>query len=1449
MISAGIGQDDWRALFGGALGDLLPHLTLEKVRVNQRATQVLVCFLSDTLVGEKDFLAMKGAISQAFPAAKVSLRVACPALADDFAAHTDRYAAFLSDCVRRHCPIAQPWLDQAVWRVEGKELLLEAPTDTCRRYFEDGETLERVRRVLREVFRLELPVRVTLAEDHASQMEAMMQARRREEEAIEASFAQQPQTAPDKNGAQKKGPILGRAIAGPPVDIGELTEESGRVIVRGEVIAAETRQIKGGDRVLLIFALTDYTGTIQCKAFLRYKNAYRKGEAQAQTQEPTEQERRAVQAVIDAVKAGACLCVRGDCRYDTFAKGINLMVGDISAAEKPQRRDEAPSKRVELHMHTQMSSMDGVSSAKALIAQAAAWGHPAVAVTDHGVLQAFPDAFAAAAEHHIKLIPGLEAYLVDEGTLVDHPTDRDLRQPIVVLDFETTGLSARKDRIIEVGAVRLIDGQVTEEFSIMVNPGVSIPPRITQITGITDIMVQDARAAAQVLPELLAFIGDAPIAAHNAAFDASFLREECRRAGAHCAPAVIDTLEFARRLYPQMKSHRLAALCKHLGITNKNAHRAVHDARATALALTHMLNAARDRGARTLSDLSATMSWGAIGEARHAILLATSQQGMVNLNRLVSEAHLRYFRKRPHIPRSLLQAHREGILVGSACEAGEVFRAVLNGEPAETLLRVAKFYDYLEIQPTANNAFLVREGQVADEEGLRALNRRIADLADELGIPVVATGDVHFLQPQDAAFRAVLMAGQGYRDADEQPPLYLRTTEEMLAEFAYLGPHRCRAAVVDNPQAIAEKVGELCLFPKHPEGRDTFQPYWPDAADNIRMTATDTARARYGDVLPPVVEARLKKELDAIIGYGFATLYNIAEKLVKKSMADGYLVGSRGSVGSSFVATMCGITEVNPLPPHYRCPNCRHSVFDVDAVRYKVGVDLPPMDCPCCGTAMEREGCDIPFEVFLGFKGDKVPDIDLNFSGVYQPKAHKYVEELFGADYCFRAGTISALKDKTAYGYVSKYCEERGLGPTEAEKNRLAQGCVGVKRTTGQHPGGIVVLPKDYEIYQFTAVQHPADDPDSGIVTTHYDFRSMHDVLVKLDILGHDDPTMLRLLEDMTGVSPLSLPLTDAGVLSLFSSPDALGVDAQTLRCGSGTLGIPEFGTRFVRQMLEDTQPTTMEELIRISGLSHGTDVWLGNAQEIIRQGLAPLSQCICTRDDIMNALIVYGLEPKAAFDIMENVRKGKGLREEMQRDMRAHGVPDWFIDSCQKIKYMFPRGHAVAYVTMALRVAWYKLYRPDAYYAAYFSARGVGFDARVMLGDVPALRAKLETYEAQGKQVSAKDADQVTMLELAVEMNLRGIRFVPVDLYKSDEAAFRSLRPGALLPPLTALPGLGESVAQSIVSARQASPFLSAEDIKARTKASAANIDMLRELGCLKDIPDTSQVSLFSML
>ena len=1463
----------------------LPHL-----RGQLRAPHVVyvraqgkayITFESMVLVEEASFLKMERILRDVFPRCPLALRVVSPGLGEDFLRNIAAYKAVLTDFLKRNYPASVSWMDQMDWRVQGDRVTLTFPDTFSMEYMARQNVQQRLAQAVRDIFAVDVKVELTVAGDQEKRLEALraerdaqslraysvkeLQERYGEEAAAEEKSAKPRRPSAPKepreaqSGKKNAGlfpqmtdhvigrPIIGRSIADRPVEMRELAADSGLVVVQGDIFKLETKELKGGEMLLLTFAVTDYTSSILCKVFMRYRKGQfgrRQSDSDAPPPPITEEERKAVNDRVSQIKLGMNVKLRGECMFDNFAHELSISVRDLVPMEKIEREDTAEEKRVELHMHTNMSTMDGLSEPADLIGRAVKWGHPAVAITDHGVLQSFPAAFKAA-KGKIKLIPGCEGYLIDESDIVENATERPLEDAVVVLDFESTGLNTHTAHVIEIGAVRLVAGTVTDSLSLLVNPGEPLKAKITELTGINDNMLADAETAQTAIPKLMEFIGECPIAAHNASFDASLLKTELRRLDMTWNGTVLDTLTLARKLYPEMKSFKLGSLCKHLGVSLKNAHRAVHDATATALCLARMMKDCAERGITTMKALNDELKGGAIGESWHIILLAKSQEGLVNLNRLVSIGHLDYFRRRPHMPRAMIQRYREGLIVGSACEAGELFRAVVAGESREKLRHIARFYDYLEIQPVGNNAFMVRNGEVADEEALRELNRTIVALGEELGIPVVATGDVHFLDPHHAINRAIIQAGMGYEDADLQPPLYFKTTDEMLEEFAYLGKDKCREVVIDNPRRIADQVADLRLFPKHPTGADTFQPVWEDAADNIQQMTWSTAREMYGDPLPDIVVKRLEKELRSIVGYGYCTLYNIAQKLVSKSEEDGYLVGSRGSVGSSLVARMCGITEVNALPPHYRCTHCRKGFFDVDKARYKVGVDLPDRDCPDCGNKLTKDGFDIPFEVFLGFEGDKVPDIDLNFSGEYQNKAHHYVEELFGHDHVFRAGTITGLADKTAYGYVSRYLEERGIQAGNTEKERLAAGCVGVKKTTGQHPGGMVVVPKEYEIYQFTAVQHPADDLNSDFTTTHFDFNSMHDILVKLDCLGHDDPTVLHYLKELTGIDYKDVPLDDTAVRSLFHSPQALGVTRDEIDCTTGTFGIPEFGTAFVRGMLDDTHPSTMEELLRISGLSHGTDVWLGNAQDLIVSGTAKLSECVCCRDDIMNYLIDQGVAPKMAFTTMESVRKGKGLKSEMEQAMIEQHVPAWFMDSCKKIKYMFPKGHAVAYVTMALRVAWFKVHFPQAYYAAYFTIRGDGFDAMTMLIDPDAIRQRLHEIRDGETKASAKEQQQATCLELVLEMRMRGIRFLPVDLYKSDVSRFL-IEDGNLRCPFTSLAGLGESAALPIVEARRSGPFLSVEDLKERGRVGAGVIELLRQHGSLMGMSESSQISMF---
>ncbi len=1485
--------EDLMARIAREIPELAGRLSAPRVTYVKSLKKTYISFESSVLAEERQFLKLESILRELFPGHPLAVRVTSPGLKAAFLEDPAPYRQVLDDFLRRNYPMARGWIGQIGWRIEKNQLgaagsagengedgllTLVFPDEISLRVMGRNNVGPRLATAIREIFAARVRVELTVEGTREERLRRMMEQRREaaltvtteemaehygtggpaKEEAAgtaEKPAAEKKPRKPAEKKEKKNGPaansdapavgrpIVGRSIADRPVEIRELNAESGLVVVQGEIFKLEQKELKGGEMVLVTFCVTDYTSSILCKAFFRYRPRFARKE-----EEPapiTDEERRAVAEKTERIRKGMCVKVRGECLYDNYARELSISVRDLVETEKEEREDTAEEKRVELHMHTNMSTMDALTSAEDLIARAVKWGHPAVAITDHGVLQSFPAAFHAA-KGKIRLIPGCEGYLVDERPIVEDADDRPYDGPVVVLDFESTGLNTGKARIIEIGAVKLEDGVVTDSFEQLVDPGEQLGPKITEITGITDAMLQGQPRAEEALPKLLAFIGDAPIAAHNAHFDASLLKAELKRQGLSFRGPVMDTLAYARKLYPELKSFRLQALCRHLGVSLKNAHRAVHDATATAQCLRRMFEETRERLPETVTQrgLNEALTGGAIGESWHIILLAKNRTGLVNLNRLVSISHLDYFKRVPHMPRHEIMKHREGLILGSACEAGELYRAVLAREDHEKLKEIASFYDYLEIQPVGNNAFLVREGQVASEDELRELNRVIVGLGEELGLPVVATGDVHFLDPKDAIGRAIIQAGMKYSDADLQPPLYFKTTDEMLEEFAYLGPEKAREVVIDNPRKIAEQVEEIRLFPKHPKGEDTFQPFWEDAEDTIQRMTWDTAEEMYGSPLPEIVEARLKKELKSIVGYGYCTLYSIAQKLVSRSLEDGYLVGSRGSVGSSLVARMCGITEVNALPPHYRCTGCHKGFFDVDKSRYHVGVDLPDKACPDCGRPLTKDGFDIPFEVFLGFEGDKVPDIDLNFSGEYQNRAHHYVEELFGHDHVFRAGTISGLADKTAYGYVKNYLEERGIQAGNTEKERLSLTCTGVKRTTGQHPGGMVVVPLEYEIYDFTAVQHPADDLESDFTTTHFDFNSMHDILVKLDCLGHDDPTMMHELEKLTGINFRDVPLDDPGVRSLFTSPEALGVKSEDILCNTGTYGVPEFGTGFVRGMLEETRPQTMEELLRISGLSHGTDVWLGNAQEIISSGTATLSECVCCRDDIMNYLIDKGVKPKLAFTTMESVRKGRGLKPEMEQAMVEKQVPDWFMDSCKKIKYMFPKGHAVAYVTMSLRVAWFKLHEPLAYYCAYFTVRGDGFDATTMILPPDDSRKKIREIRAMD-QPTARDKDIATCLELVLEMNMRGIRFLPVDLYRSDVSRFL-IEDGNIRCPFISLPGLGESAAVPIAEARKGGAFLSVEDLQRRGKAGAAVIETLRAHGALQGLSETNQISMF---
>lgn len=1234
--------------------------------------------------------------------------------------------------------------------------------------------------------------------------------------------------------AVSRGILFGKEFTGTPVKIVDTKIPGESVIVEGNIFNIEPREIKG-EKYIVSFDITDKSDSTTVKFFVK----------------------RSVfdNELKDKIKKDAYLRVQGEVQFDKYAKEINIMAKAIMTAQAPPpRMDTAEEKRVELHLHTQMSSMDGVTPVKTYIKRAIDWGHKAIAITDHGVVQAFPDAMNAADKSDLKVIYGVEAYLIDDlGNAVFSPRGQNLDDTYVVFDIETTGLSKEKEMITEIGAVKVADGKIIDRFSTFVNPQRPISAEITKLTGITDDMVKDVPTIENVLPEFLKFCEDTVLVAHNASFDTGFIRIAAERAGlGELHHTIVDTLELARALLPELNKHKLDIVCEHLGVTLNGHHRAVNDAEATAEVFIKFLDMLAEKKIFTLDEInvlaSRTVNYKKL-RAYHAIILVKNYTGLRNLYELVSMAHIDYFFRRPRIPKSKFMQMREGLILGSACEAGELYRALLDGEPKQRIEELVHFYDYLEIQPLGNNKFMIdspRVENIHSMEDIKNMNRKIVELGETYGKPVVATCDVHFIDPDDAAFRKIIMAAEGFLDADNQPPLYFRTTDEMLAEFDYLGEEKAREVVITNTNLIADQIEEIKPIPD-----ETFPPKIEGADEQLRQICMDKAHSIYGDPLPPLVQERLETELNSIISNGYAVLYIIAQKLVWKSVADGYLVGSRGSVGSSFAANMAGITEVNSLPPHYVCPNCKYSDFDSELVKSFAmeeasGCDMPDMNCPKCGTLMHKDGHDIPFQTFLGFEGDKEPDIDLNFSGEYQQTAHAYTEELFGVGHVFKAGTIGTLADKTAYGFVKKYFDEREITAHNAEITRLMNGCTGVKRTTGQHPGGLMVVPSDHNIYEFCPIQRPANDVNSTVTTTHFDYHSISGRLLKLDLLGHDDPTVIRMLYDLTGVNPQTVPLGDPATMSLFESPEALGVTAEDIGCETGTLGIPEFGTKFVRGMLLDTKPKTFADLLRISGLSHGTDVWLGNAQTLIENGTITLKETISTRDSIMIYLINKGVDKKKSFKIMEKVRKGKGLTDEDIADMKAANVPDWYIESCQKIKYMFPKAHAAAYVMMAFRIAYFKINYPEAYYATYFTVRACDdFDYSCMCKGMDVAKAAMREIHAKGMEATAKDKAKMTVLELIVEFYARGFKFLPIDLYKSDSRKFIVTEEG-LIPPFNSLQGLGTNAAQSIVDGREAGEFHTIEELKERTSLGRSLIDLLKENGVLNGIPETNQLSLF---
>ena len=1238
--------------------------------------------------------------------------------------------------------------------------------------------------------------------------------------------------------------FYGRDLEGELIAISEITEEMGEVVIRGLVDNSDYKEFTNGNG-LYILNVTDFTDTIQVKIFVK----------------PSIKE-----VIQDKIKKGKFIRVKG--RAMKSERDIDVAISNVSGikpepafSDRQKRLDTSEEKRVELHCHTQMSDMDGVASPKSLIQRAVDWGHKAIAITDHGLVQGFPIAMHALediqrgneAAKDFKIIYGLEGYIVDdEIPLVLNEKGQDIKGSYVVFDIETTGLNPYKHKLIEIGAVKIENGIIKERFSEFVNPIISIPYEIEELTGINDGMLKNAGLVEDVLPRFLEFCEGSVLVAHNAKFDVNFIRLKALELGINIDFTVIDTMTLARVFLNDLKTFNLKSVTKALGVILENHHRAVDDAEATAGVFLRFVEKMKNENIQTLAELNeyGKMTPDIIKKtpSHHIILLAKNDTGRINLYRLVSESHINYYNRQPKIPKSLLRKYREGLIVGSACEAGELYQAIIRGEDDKEIARIVDFYDYLEIQPAGNNEFMVREKKYGYNslDDIRDDYRKIVFLGEQYNKPVVATCDVHFLDPEDAIYRSIIMAGKGFEDADLQAPLYLHSTNEMLEEFSYLGEEKAYEVVVTNANMITDMTEKVS-----PVRPDKCPPVIENSDEDLRNMCYEKAYSMYGNPMPEIVKTRLDRELNSIISNGYSVMYIIAQKLVWKSMEDGYLVGSRGSVGSSFAATMSGITEVNPLPAHYYCPKCQYSDFESDIVKEfsdRSGFDMPDRTCPNCGELLKKDGHNIPFETFLGFKGDKEPDIDLNFSGEYQSNAHKYTEVLFGEGHTFRAGTIGTLAEKTALGYVINYYKERGIKKRNCEYERVAKGCTGVHRTTGQHPGGIVVLPHGEEIYSFTPIQKPANDMSVDIITTHFEYHAIDHNLLKLDILGHDDPTMIRMLQDLSGMEIDEIPLCDEKVMGIFSSTESLGIRPEDIGgCTLGSLGIPELGTKFSMDMLVDTSPSTFSELVRISGLSHGTDVWTNNAQDLIRNGDCTLSSAICTRDDIMTYLISMGVENSLSFKIMESVRKGKGLTPEMEEAMIAQNVPEWYIGSCKKIKYMFPKAHAVAYIMMAMRIAWFKVHEPLMYYCAFLSIRAKSFDYEKMAFGLDNLMKNLNATEAVEKK-TAKDKELIKDMNIVREMYARGFRFEPIDIYKADVKRFQIID-GKLMPSLSTIDGLGDVAAEALVKEAKEGEFYSIDDFKQRTGIGNKTIEKMKELGLFGDLPQSNQLSIMDFL
>lgn len=1397
---------------------------IKKIKVHPRKKIWELYIKPKALIDVKELESIEAELSQKYALSKVKLIISQEA---EFPGKQINIAECKEDIMTRVINDNPGFIgflkDSSIKCYEGNKIDVNLNSKISYDYLKQKKLDQLIESIALNQYGIELTVRLSFTEDSTDNTDYIDSLLEEEKKIINQTL----KSADKKSIGQKDKQICNNKLIygkmfsdDTSVPIDDLNEESGRIVIKGKIFHLENKVLNNGKKILSLF-ITDYSNSIICKMFLKEEDD--------------------LAFIEKMLSPGNAVKVKGDVQLDPYSKEIVLYPIGIMALELEDRMDTAPIKRVELHAHTSMSSMDGMSSATALIKRAKDWGHKAIAITDHGVVQAFPEAYEASKKFGIKILYGVEGYLVDDGIpIVYNEIDYSFDDEYVVFDIETTGLNNVNDKITEIGAVLIKDRKVISKFNSLINPKVPIPEKIQKLTGITDEMVSGAPSIEEVLPQFLSFVGNRPLVAHNAMFDVGFIRQKAFLLGIKVNNPVLDTLQLSRNLL-SIKKHKLNNLCDHFGIKLENHHRASDDAEAAALVLIELFKLLEEKNIKSMSQINSIIKDGKnlkTSESYHIIILVKNYIGLINLYKLISISHLDYFYKKPRILKSVLLNYKEGLIIGSACEAGEIYRSILNNVDETVLFEKAKLYDYFEVQPLSNNEFMIRNGTL-DRNGLIEINKKIYALGKKMNKPVVATGDVHFLEPQDEIFRRILMAGQGYSDADDQAPLYFKTTDEMLEDFNYFGSDIAYEIVVENPGKIADDIEEIIPIPE-----ETFPPKIDGAEEQIREMTMKKAHSIYGDELPPIVKERLDKELNSIINNGYAVLYLIAQKLVTKSLKDGYLVGSRGSVGSSFVATMCDITEVNPLPPHYICENCKYSYFYTDG-SIGSGADLPDKDCPVCGKSLKKDGHDIPFEIFLGFEGDKEPDIDLNFAGEYQPVAHKYTEELFGVGHVFRAGTIGTIAEKTAYGFVKKYFETKGKKLNSAEAKRLIEGCTGIKRTTGQHPGGVMIVPSDKEIYEFTPIQHPADDTDSSVITTHFDYHSISGRLLKLDILGHDVPTIIRMLEDITGVPAQSIKLDDKKTMSLFTSTEALGINLEDIDCKVGSLGIPEFGTKFVRQMLMDTKPSTFAELLRISGLSHGTDVWLNNAQDIIKSGKATLKDVISTRDDIMLYLIYKGVQPKLAFKTAESVRKGKGLSPESEAAMVEKGVPDWYINSCKTVKYLFPKAHATAYVMMSFRIAYYKVYYPEAFYATYFTVRLDDFDADLFTKGKNLVKSKWIELDKLGNNATTKEKNLMTLVEVVYEMYCRGIKLLPVDLYMSEAEKFVVTDEG-IRPPLRALQGLGSNAALSIVKERNKCPFISIEDLRERTKISKTVIEIMRNHGCLEGLPENNQLSLF---